>query len=92
MLKHNISNRAIVSNEAIAECSVVGTQQENLTIKAFCILPTEDLAESQKILIRAIVSELEMLFIIFNSGYKRESYLKNKDVLEGNALERQGSQ
>ena len=70
--KHNISNRAIVSNEAIADGSVVTSEQENLTIKAFCILPTKELAESQEILIRAIVSELEMLFIIFNSEYYKK--------------------
>ena len=78
LLKHNISNRAIVSNEAIAECSVVSSEQENLSIKAFCILPTEKLTASQEILIGAIVNELEMLFIIFNSEYNRESYQKTK--------------
>jgi hypothetical protein len=91
LLKHNISNRAIVSNETIADCSVVSSEQENLTIKAFCILPTEELTESQEILIRAIVSELEMLFIIFSSEYNREGYLKKKDVFTGTAPERKGS-
>jgi hypothetical protein len=78
LFKHSISNRAIVTNEAIADCSVVTSEQENLTIKAFCILPTRELAESQEILIRAIVSELEMLFIIFSSGYNKKAYLKKK--------------
>jgi hypothetical protein len=78
LCKHNISNKAVVSNEAIADCSVVTSEQENLTIKAFCILPSKELAESQEILIRAIVSELEMLFIIFSSGYNKEGYLKKK--------------
>ena len=80
LLKHNISNRAMVSNEAIADCSVVSSEQENLSIKAFCILPTEELTASQGILIGAIVNELEMLFIIFNSEYYREGYLKNKQA------------
>lgn len=92
LLKHTISNRAIVSNEAIADCSVVSSEQENLTIKAFCILPTEELKESQEILIRAIVSELEMLFIIFSSEYNREGYLKKKDVFTGTASDKKGSQ
>jgi len=92
LLKHNISNRAIVSNEAIADCSVVSSEQGNLTIKAFCILPTEELTKSQEILIQAIVSELEMLFIIFSSEYHREGYLKKKDVFTGTASERKGSQ
>jgi len=92
LLKHNISNRAIVSNEAIADCSVVSSEQENLTIKAFCILPSGKLTENQIILLRAIVSEVEMLFIIFSSEYYREGYLKKKDVFTGTASNRKGSQ
>jgi hypothetical protein len=92
LLKHNISNRAMVSNEAIADCSVISSEQENLTIRAFCILPTEELTESQEILIQAIVSELEMLFIVFSSEYNREGYLKKKDVFTETASERKGSQ
>jgi hypothetical protein len=76
--KHKISNRAMVTHQAVADCSVVTSEQENLTIKAFCILPSRELAESQEILIRAIVSELEMLFIIFSCGYNKEGYLKKK--------------
>lgn len=76
LAKRHISNRAIACNGVISGCSVVCPEQENLTIKAFCILPTEELTASQEILIRAIVSELEMLFIIFNSEYYRVDYLK----------------
>lgn len=78
LLKRHISNRAIACNEVIAGCSAVCSEQENLTIKAFCILPNENLTENQKILIRAIVNELEMLFIIFNSEYYRVDYLKQE--------------
>lgn len=80
LLKHNISNRAMVSCEAIADCSIVSSEQENLTIKTFCILPTEKLTDNQTILLRTIVSEVEKLFIIFSSEYYREGYLKNKQA------------
>ena len=80
LLKHNISNRAIVSCEAIADCSIVSSEQENLTIRTFCILPTEKLTANQTILLRTIVSEVEMLFIVFSSEYYREGYLKNKQA------------
>ena len=76
--RHNISNKAVVCNGALADCSVVTSEQENLTIKAFCILPNEQLTESQEILIRAIVSELEMLFVILSCKYYKEGYLKKK--------------
>ena len=80
LLKHSISNRAMVSNEAIDDCSVVVSDQDNLIIKAFCVLPTEELTASQKTLIKAIVNELEMLFIIFSSEYYRESCLKKNHL------------
>jgi len=92
LFKRNISNRALVGRETIAGCSVVCSEQENLTIRTFCIIPNKKLTENQIILLRTIVSELEMLFIIFNSGYKRESHLKKKDILEVAAQERQDSQ
>ena len=76
LLRHNISNRALVSSETIADCSVVSSEQENLTIRTFCILPTEKLTDNQIILLRTIVSEAEMLFIIFSSEYYKEGYLK----------------
>ncbi|UCG12297.1 MAG: hypothetical protein JSU72_17650 [Deltaproteobacteria bacterium] len=82
LLKHNISNRAIVSNEAIDDCSVVVSDQDNLIIKAFCVLPTEEITASQKTLIKAIVNELEMLFIIFSSEYYKERYLKKNRLQE----------
>jgi hypothetical protein len=83
LLKHNISNRALVSRAAIADCSVVGSEQENLTIKTFCILPAEKLTDNQIILLRTIVSEVEMLFIIFSSQYYREGYLRKRRVGAG---------
>jgi hypothetical protein len=76
LLEHNISNRALVVREAIADCSVVCSEQENLTIRTFCILPTEQLTENQIILLQTIVSEVEMLFIIFSSEYYKEGLLR----------------
>ena len=75
-LNHGISNKAIVNHAAINGCSVVGSHYENLSIKVFCILPIEQLTTNQRILVEAIVNDLEMLFVIFTSEHYRESYLK----------------
>ena len=75
-LNHGISNKAIVNHAAINGCSVVGSRYENLSIKVFCILPIEQLTTNQRILVEAIVNDLEMLFVIFTSEHYRESYLK----------------
>lgn len=79
-LNHAISNKAIVNNAAIDGCSVVGSPYENLRIKVFCILPIEKLATNQRILVEAIVNDLEMLFVIFTSEHYRESYLKKRQA------------
>ena len=76
LLERNISNRALVGRKAIAGCSVVSSEQENLTIRTFCILPSEELTENQIILLQTIVSEVEMLFIIFSSEYYKEGFLR----------------
>ncbi len=76
LLKHNISNSSIVNNESIDKCSIVSSEQKNLTIKVFCIIPSEALTETQKTLIKTIVGSLEMLFIVFTSQYFRKSYFK----------------
>lgn len=73
--KHEISNKALVVNDMIEGCSVVGSNQDNLTIKAFCVLPIQKLTDTQTILLKAIVNQLEMLFVIFTSPYYKESCL-----------------
>lgn len=79
-LNHGISNKAIVNNGAINGGSVVGSRYENLSIKVFCILPIEQLTTNQRILVEAIVNDLEMLFVIFTSEHYRESYLKKSQA------------
>jgi hypothetical protein len=79
-LNHGISNKAIVNHAAINGCSVVGSRYENLSIKVFCILPIEQLTTNQRILVEAIVNDLEMLFVIFTSEHYRESYLKKSQA------------
>ena len=81
LLKHNISNKSIITTETIDGCNIVSSEQSNLTIKLFCIIPSEALTTTQKNLIKTIVNALEMLFIVFTSQYHRKSYFK-QDVFD----------
>lgn len=74
LLKCKISNRMLVSNEKLEGFTVVGSGQENFHIKTFCIIPKAKLSSDDKIFIRAVVNQLEMLFLIFTSIYYRESH------------------
>ena len=82
LLAHNIGNKSLVGREAVADCSVVRSEQENLTIRTFCILPSEKLTEDQIILLQTIVSEVEMLFIIFSSEYYKEGLLRKGGLVQ----------
>ena len=72
--QHKISNRRLVSNEKINGCKVVGSGHENFYIKTFCIIPKAELSNENEIFIKAVVNQLEMLFLIFTSVYYRNSH------------------
>ena len=72
--QHKISNRALLSNKKIKGFTVVGPGYENFYIKTFCIIPKVKLSSDNKVFIKAIVNQLEMLFLIFTSIYYRNSH------------------
>jgi hypothetical protein len=62
-----ISNGDLLEKNSLNGWQVLKSEQTNLNIKAFCILPPKQFSEDQKILIQAITGQLEMLFLIFSS-------------------------
>jgi hypothetical protein len=73
-----LSNKAIVEQQTLDGYSIVASSQKNLTIHVACILPIKTMTKEERILLEAIVSELEMLFIIYTSPYYRKVYLNRK--------------
>jgi len=78
--QHKISNRALVSNEKLKGLTVVGSGHENFYIKTFCIIPKAELSSDHEVFIKAVVNQLEMLFLIFTSTYYRDSHSKNRNL------------
>jgi len=74
---HKISNRALASNDKFEVLTVVGSGQENFHIRTFCIIPQKKLSDDQKVFIKAVVNQLEMLFLIFTSMYYKESQVRS---------------
>jgi hypothetical protein len=64
-----ISNRAIVEGKTVEGLSIIRSRRNNLAVNVACIMPVKALMREEKILIEAIVCELEMLFIIFTLKY-----------------------
>jgi hypothetical protein len=85
LLKHSISNKSVVTAESIDGYSIVSSDQSNLIIKVFCLIPSKSLTIEQKNIIKTIVNALEMLFIVFTSQYFRKNYLKQEHDVFDNA-------
>jgi hypothetical protein len=73
LLKHTFSNKDLKENTDIDSCKIIKSTQENFNIKTFCILQVKKLNKDQEVLIKAIVNQLEMLFLIFSSNYYKNS-------------------
>ena len=78
--QHKISNKALASNQKLEGFTVMGSGQENFYIKTFCIIPKAELSSDHEIFIKAVVNQLEMLFLIFTSIYYRDSHSKNRNL------------
>jgi hypothetical protein len=75
-----IENKEIlVGKKRIHSYSVVHSDQDNLNIKACCILPVKLSNKDQEFFIRSMINQLEMLYIVFSS-LSGNSKLKNKNV------------
>ncbi|MDO8592148.1 MAG: hypothetical protein Q7R92_00055 [bacterium] len=69
LLKSAIENSALVYRADFKEYTILNSGQENLSIKAFCVLPKKEIKQEARILISAIASQLEMMFLIFTPAY-----------------------
>jgi hypothetical protein len=76
---HKISTKHLVSNETFEGLAVIQSGQGNFRIKTFCIIPKEKLSRDQEVLLKALVNQLEMLFIIFASTYYQNSHMINSN-------------
>lgn len=71
LLKSEVSNKELMEGKNPESCRAVGSEQENLNIKVFCIMPVRQLNKNQEVLLKAIVSNLGMLYLVFESAADR---------------------
>lgn len=74
-LSNKISNKALIESEKIRGLSFVSSSHENLNIKTFCIISLNSLDTNQRNVLESIVNSLGMFYIIFDSGYYKNSRL-----------------
>lgn len=70
-----IKNDDILAGECyLHNCSIIKSEQENLKIKASCILPIKIKNNEEKFFIQSLINQLEMMFLVYSSYF----YNKNK--------------
>jgi len=68
-LKHKISNKDLAAGKPSNEFTAVRSGQNNFRITTFCILSPTKLSSDDNVFLKAVVNQLEMLFLIFTSNY-----------------------
>ncbi|MBN2884980.1 hypothetical protein JXE04_03570 [Patescibacteria group bacterium] len=75
-----IENKEILAGKKrVNGYSVIHSDQDNLNIKACCILPAKLNNKDQEFFIRSMINQLEMLYIVFSS-LSNNSKLKTKNL------------
>ena len=67
--RHEVSNKNLIEGQSNLRYTVITSSQDNMTIKGFCIFPRVGLTTEQETMLKAVVNQLEMLFIIFDSRF-----------------------
>lgn len=73
LLKYEVSNRDLLDDKPDKNYAVIRTGQENFNIRTFCVLSDNNLDKNQKMLVRKIVNDLEMLYLIYSSAYYKSA-------------------
>lgn len=73
--KPRIPNKDILDGTYdTAEFIVVASDQQNLNLKTICVLPKKkELTREQLAIIKAVISRLELIYLIFSSHYYKDS-------------------
>ncbi len=73
MASGKFDNREILEGKCkLDSCTIIKSDQENLNIKACCIIPTKLSNNDQEFFVRSMINQLEMLFIVFSSLNKAQ--------------------
>jgi hypothetical protein len=73
LIKYKIDNDDLLKNKKLNGYKVITSSQENFYIKTFCVIPAQNISRDQEDLAKAIITQLEMLFVIFSSNYYKNT-------------------
>lgn len=64
-----IGNREIIEDRPVKGLRKIASCQKNLDLLTVCILPAKHFSEEENILITAVTSQIEMLFLLYRAGF-----------------------
>jgi len=70
--KPEISSRGLLAGRQNKEQLFITTDSNDLTIKAFFVFPERHLNRDQKMLVKAIAGEVEMIYVIYSSNLLKQ--------------------
>jgi hypothetical protein len=64
-----VSSRALLENSVPENFSFFSAEAENVSARVFAVLPALKFSAEQAALIKAVLNQTQMIFLIFSSGY-----------------------
>jgi len=79
MLKYQFTNEELTKRPGdFKEYRIIKAEQKSTTIEVFSIFPRKQLTKEQEIFIKAILNQVEMLYLIFSSNYFKDNSVNGK--------------
>ncbi len=79
LLKYHFTNEDLIRQPGnLKEYSVISAEQKSLTIDVFSIFPRKQITKDQEVFVKAIMNQLEMLYLIFSSNYYKNDIVNSK--------------
>ncbi|MFA6306239.1 MAG: hypothetical protein WCV70_00280 [Patescibacteria group bacterium] len=80
---NKIGNHDLIDKISLEAYNILRSDQNDLKIKVYCITPKIEIAKQTEIFIKAVVNQLEMLFLIFSSNYyKNNKIINNQENIQ----------
>jgi len=70
-----MGNREILEDLHNDGLKVVGSPKKNIDLLTVCILPKKDISEEEMVLITAIISQIELYFLLYHSDFIHQQFL-----------------
>ena len=79
LLKYHFTNEDLTKRpKELKEYFIISAEQKSLTVDVFSIFPRKQITKEQEVFVKAILNQLEMLYLIFSSNYYKNDIVNGK--------------